>query len=1678
MENLIDLLHLNEPEILFYLEKRYDKNIIYTYTGPVLIVINPFNNILPDPKCEGILQSFTQKIKQEAVMGSTAMMFRANTEDDMELQSLATQSTEALLGSGHSFSSASRTPGHSILVSGESGSGKTECSKLLLAALINTLNRDGSGGEDSGAAYMQTAANTMQKVMQANAVLESFGNAKTLYTYNSSRYGKFIDLNFNEIGVFVGGMMRTYLIENVRVVNQQRGERSFHIFYQLVAGADAEESALWSLQPITEYHYAMQGRVFQVSFLDDKSDFLKLKSNFVQLGFDPAMVALLFKVIAGLLHLGQIEFVATVEVAGECSKIEQKQHLVEAARLCGFEVDELEHTLTVRTIISPRGEEFKKNLTIAQATNARDAIAKAIYERVFGWIVKDINRIIEPPVGTRVNNISILDIFGFDGFEKNSFEQLVINFANEALQQQFNQHIFKMELLQCEMEQISVAHIEFPDNQDSLDLIGVGIFKVLDDQCRIPNPSDKRFASQMYKEFGGQGSQNTRASITASSMSALPASLPHPKFSANSAQQRDNKFCIQHFAGPVVYSADTFIDKNIDELPNDANMLIHRSSNLILSTSVEKATLIAQQLAAEKAHSSAAVPRRSSIIMNSMQSAAGSAPAASGGSAAAAAAAMVASRRLSVLGAAANAANAANNSANAGGGLTSAPVVSTSTSARNPPSACTQFKNELSLLIKQINYTTPHYIRCIKPIDRQQEDAAQSQKTGSTNAIKFNQARVAEQLRYSGVLEAVRVARFGYNIKLTHYEFYIRYKNIVGSAAKTNFPKKLPPQDYQSETLKGYCRQLIDAIIANHSNVMDANSLQLGLTKIFMKKVDLDQLEVTRMQLVATASMTVQRFCLFRANRSKFIKSKKAILVLQSASRGMLVRKKHRIQRKLTASAAPATEEVEDENSTPTSTSDAVSTPVKGPSPAPVPPTTEKKGPLDDTRGSNYLASKVVEYRKQDDQLLKEINTLISSKKSSDEMSIINFDINNAKKMLKEWSSFSAPGVFQFKLVEVSQTIDYGYKLLKPERLIPMTMSGKVFSFGRHATPEDRAKAAKSANKKVNKDHKVFKPCYNIMEQLRELTTIAEAERDVSGAKVKSKEVEYANASAAIKSDNNKTNLFFMYEQEITKLNRQIHYANKVIEFCRVLNQYYVKYITLFVTEYGLGSAYKNGYPDENAYIIALCMLIEMQKPLLDAEKKGHGSGSGGSSGSGDQNTLFPLTLPNTAEFKMNMICHHSVYFKYMPYLPGIEFSVNSFNILLLGEILMYPIRFIKVMGRSKNNYGQVAFYQASTNFTQLNLSDVLQDPKLVPLVANTGYSAMFITTILTGSSVALPGNVMVKYLTESGQVLTKASDVARAVEDGNPISSVKLLGIHNDVTFSGAVFNKLAKDSKESVEANVLFVMPQVAGPVDSDVRAVLTRSRAVPEEVISSWLRELYLQNKRYESLISSGFTVDDLVRLQLPIKLPPGTVRDIYRKFRAVCDFLATQENPTHQELVESLFPELGEYYQQKQSLLGGDLASTDQVFGDLLAKRGELPGSDVSGYQTIEEVASEFIKGVDFSRFSSDVDNAVCGNIGDNLSFLPTLWLRNINEKQLLIMFSGLMDTMLKSNTEKKDSKKPKLITREIVFLVASSPQLDNIQSLKSCKIVEDIQAVLGMKISFATVDNNGPQGGPH
>ena len=442
----------------------------------------------------------------------------------------------------------------------------------------------------------------MDKIKQANPILQALGNARTSHTYNSSRVGKYFELSFTKNGDLLGGNITTYLLENVRVVNQLPGDRNFHIFYQLMAGASEMEKRLWALSNVDEYHYANQGKASQVPSIDDEKDYLELKQAFFGLDFDPEAVTQVLQLVAGLLHIGNINFRGVQEREGEVAHIieniagdgtgaraasrarramqrsasakqkalaaanaedaeaeiaaqaaaldldgdeeggggddddegegEQETVLEAAARLCCFPLEELKDTLTMRSVELNR-EVFRKHLTPVQAANARDAVAKAIYKHLFDWIVNELNKKLMPTddIATEVHSgVGILDIFGFDAFETNSFEQLLINYANESLQQQFNHHMFKLEIAEYTQEGISFEDITFPDNQESLDLISLGVFKTLDDQCRIPNPSDKRFAAAIYKDC-----------------------KKFKKFSVSFAEESQDQFSISHFAGKVSY---------------------------------------------------------------------------------------------------------------------------------------------------------------------------------------------------------------------------------------------------------------------------------------------------------------------------------------------------------------------------------------------------------------------------------------------------------------------------------------------------------------------------------------------------------------------------------------------------------------------------------------------------------------------------------------------------------------------------------------------------------------------------------------------------------------------------------------------------------------------------------------------------------------------------------------------------------------------------------------------------------------------------------------------------------------------------------------------------------------------------------------------------------------------
>jgi myosin-5 len=377
---------------------------------------------------------------------------------------------------------------HSILISGESGAGKTESTKIVLKYLTTVGNATVGSQVVDGS--------VMDRVLQSNPILEAFGNAKTIRNDNSSRFGKFIELNFNKRGHLIGGSIKTYLLEKVRLPSQQQGERNFHVFYQLIAGASVEERDRWSLLPAEAFHYTSMGQVFRLRNVNDQDEFRDLKAALNTLNFTAEDQRDLFDLVAGCLHLGQIKFEPVYSAEGIGSRIAEDSASGTAIevtkRLLGLDLAELTKTLTVRIIVA-RDDTYEKQLTPTQASDARDALAKAIYGRIFDWIVSTINLSIqvEDPAHVRAN-IGVLDIFGFECFVHNSFEQLCINYTNETLQQQFNQYIFKMEQVEYQAEKIEWSFIEFPDNQDCLDLIEnkvSGILAMIDDECRLPSSS-------------------------------------------------------------------------------------------------------------------------------------------------------------------------------------------------------------------------------------------------------------------------------------------------------------------------------------------------------------------------------------------------------------------------------------------------------------------------------------------------------------------------------------------------------------------------------------------------------------------------------------------------------------------------------------------------------------------------------------------------------------------------------------------------------------------------------------------------------------------------------------------------------------------------------------------------------------------------------------------------------------------------------------------------------------------------------------------------------------------------------------------------------------------------------------------------------------------------------------
>ncbi|GMH04098.1 hypothetical protein Nepgr_005937 [Nepenthes gracilis] len=425
VDDMTKLAYLHEPGVLHNLATRYELNEIYTYTGNILIAVNPFQR-LPHLYDTHMMEQY-----KGAAFGE-----------------LSPQSLQAMMNEGKS---------NSILVRGESGAGKTETTKMLMRYLAYLGGQSGVEGHT-----------VEQKVLKSNPVLEAFGNAKTVRNNNSSRFGKFVEIQFDRNGKISGAAIRTYLLERSRVCQVSDPERNYHCFYLLCA-APPEVREKHKLGSSESFHYLNQSKCYKLDGVDDGQEYIATRRAMDVVGISEEDQEAIFRVVAVVLHLGNIEFAKVQEVYSSVIKDEKSGfHLNTTAELLVCDAKSLEDALVKRVMVTPE-EVITRTLDPVTAAIGRDALAKTIYSRLFDWLVDKINISIEQDLHSK-SIIGVLDVYDFESFKFNSFEQFCINFTNEKLQQHFNQHVFKMEQ-EYTAEEINCSYVEFVDNQDVLDLI-------------------------------------------------------------------------------------------------------------------------------------------------------------------------------------------------------------------------------------------------------------------------------------------------------------------------------------------------------------------------------------------------------------------------------------------------------------------------------------------------------------------------------------------------------------------------------------------------------------------------------------------------------------------------------------------------------------------------------------------------------------------------------------------------------------------------------------------------------------------------------------------------------------------------------------------------------------------------------------------------------------------------------------------------------------------------------------------------------------------------------------------------------------------------------------------------------------------------------------------------------
>ncbi|XP_026200416.1 unconventional myosin-IXb isoform X3 [Anabas testudineus] len=839
--DLCNLPVLSEDSILNNLRTRFYKQKIYTYAGSILIAINPFK-FLP------IYNPKYVKMYEKHQLGKL----------EPHIFAIADVAYYAMLR---------KRVNQCIVISGESGSGKTQSTNFLIHCLTALSQKGYASGVE-------------RTILGAGPVLEAFGNAKTAHNNNSSRFGKFIQVNYLEGGVVRGAVVEKYLLEKSRLVSREKNERNYHVFYYLLLGASEEDRKEFKLLPPEDYFYLKQQN-FKIEDEEDlRHDFERLQQAMEMVGFLPATKKQIFTVLSAILYLGNVTYRKKSTGRDEGLDVGPPEVLATLSDLLKVKEELLVEALTKRKTVTVN-DKLILPYSHCEAITARDSMAKSLYSALFDWIVLRINHALlnkrDMEESVPCLSIGVLDIFGFEDFQTNSFEQFCINYANEQLQYYFNNHIFNLEQEEYQAEGITWHNIDYTDNVGCIHLISkkpTGLLYLLDEESNFPHATDETLLAKFKQQHQGN-------------KYFVPTPVMEPAF------------VIQHFAGKVKYQIKDFREKNTDHMRPDIVALLRSSDRAyvrqligmdpvamfrwgILRATIRGIAAFNEAGRSWAAKTSGVVRPVSRTPLGELQRSNTQIER------------MYKDMHAEIISSIKNLqldGEDPRKLLQSWGHLRSSQhvlqknknskqkhvipknlldsqslkfIVSLTLQDRTtksllhlhkkkkPPSISAQFQTSLTKLLETLNRAEPFFIRCIRSNAEKKE-------------MYLDESLVVQQLRYTGMLETVRIRRSGYGAKYTFQEFMGQFGVLLPKNATA-------------------CKEDISPLLQKKMG-LDPTTYQIGKTKVFLKELERQQLQDMLHKEVICKIMFLQQWFRARLQRKEFLDMKSAAILIQHSWR-------------------------------------------------------------------------------------------------------------------------------------------------------------------------------------------------------------------------------------------------------------------------------------------------------------------------------------------------------------------------------------------------------------------------------------------------------------------------------------------------------------------------------------------------------------------------------------------------------------------------------------------------------------------------------------------------------------------------------------------------------------------------------------------------------------------------